>query len=96
MCVSVGVCLCVWRLASCCGYSDVVCSVRICPCRPVASAVVRQTCVLVGANSRETNALNHFNLKLLKKHQEIIPHCIFHQQTAHLPRNSPPHVTVTS
>jgi len=61
MCVSVGVCLCVWRLASCCGYSDVVCSVRICPCRPVASAVVRKTRVLVGASSLETNALDHFN-----------------------------------
>jgi len=37
---------------------DVVPSVRKCPCRPVASAVVRKTCDLVGANSLEINPLN--------------------------------------
>jgi hypothetical protein len=46
---------------------DVVPSVRKCPYRPVASAVVRKTCDLMGANSLESNALNHFNFKLLKK-----------------------------
>ena len=61
MCECRRVCVCVWRLASGCGYCDVVCSVRKCPCRPVASAVVRKTCVLVGASSLETNALDYFN-----------------------------------
>jgi hypothetical protein len=45
---------------------EVVSSVCKCPCHSVAFDVVRKTCVLVGANSHETNALNHFNLKLLK------------------------------